>query len=146
LDRSFRLDEKFLLIAPLGGKLASREDGARRRMNFATEIERLLTLPVEEARNEGLQIVGQLREGLSRGEFRAAEKTPDGWKANAWVKRGILLAFKVGVIEDRSIRTDFYFFDKDIAAGETALSIERSSRRAGRLHDPGRRVCSAQCD
>src|SRR5207237_3134917 len=30
-----------------------------------------------------------------------------------WVKRRFLLAFKIGVIEDRSIKSDFYFFDKD---------------------------------
>src|SRR5262249_37383811 len=49
----------------------------------------------------------------SRGEFRAAEKSASGWKTNVWVKRGLLLAFKIGVIEDRSIKHDFYFFDKD---------------------------------
>jgi hypothetical protein len=57
-------------------------------------IERLLPLPADQARREGMAIVKELREGLNRGEFRAAEKTADGWKTNVWVKRGILLAFK----------------------------------------------------
>jgi len=82
-------------------------------MNLADEIEKLLTLSAEEAREQSLGVLQEFRAGLSRGEFRAAEKTTSGWKTNVWVKRGILLAFKIGVIEDRSIKPDFYFFDKD---------------------------------
>ena len=82
-------------------------------MNLSHEIERLLSVSAEDARREGLSVVQELRNGLNRGEFRAAEKTPSGWKTNIWVKRGILLAFKIGVVEDRSIPADFHFFDKD---------------------------------
>src|SRR5499427_2569716 len=82
-------------------------------MSMEQEIERLLALPVEQARKEGLSVVREFRAGLSRGEFRAAEKTAGGWKTNVWVKRGILLAFKIGEIEDRSVPGEFYFFDKD---------------------------------
>ena len=82
-------------------------------MNLSDEIERLLSVSAEDARREGLSVVQELRHGLNRGEFRAAEKTPSGWKTNIWVKRGILLAFKIGVVEDRSIPADFHFFDKD---------------------------------
>src|SRR5262249_23200820 len=82
-------------------------------MNLANEIERMLGLSAEEARKEGGPVVEEFRSGLSRGEFRAAEKTERGWTTNVWVKRGILLAFKIGTIEDRSIKQDFCFFDKD---------------------------------
>src|SRR6266446_3646371 len=82
-------------------------------MNLAQEIERLLSASVHDAREEGLSVIQELRDGLNRGEFRAAEKTPGGWKTNIWVKRGILLAFKIGIIEDRSIPGEFHFFDKD---------------------------------
>jgi len=82
-------------------------------MNLAEHVERLLGLDAEQARKEGRSVVEEFRAGLSRGEFRAAEKTASGWKTNVWVKRGILLAFKTGVIEERSIKRDFYFFDKD---------------------------------
>ena len=82
-------------------------------MNLPQEIERVLALDAEDGRKEGLLVVQELRAGLSRGEFRAAEKTPNGWKTNIWVKRGILLAFKIGAVEDRSIKGEFYFFDKD---------------------------------
>src|SRR5262245_6346630 len=82
-------------------------------MSLEQDIDRLLALPAEEARKEGLAVVERLRQGLSSGEFRAAEKTPNGWKTNVWVKRGILLAFKTGLVEDRSVKGEFYFFDKD---------------------------------
>jgi 2,3,4,5-tetrahydropyridine-2-carboxylate N-succinyltransferase len=82
-------------------------------MDLAQEIERLHGLPAEQARREGFTFVREFREGLSRGQYRAAEKTPAGWTVNVWVKRGILLAFRIGVIEDRSIAGEFRFFDKD---------------------------------
>jgi 2,3,4,5-tetrahydropyridine-2-carboxylate N-succinyltransferase len=87
-------------------------------MNLSQEIEALLELSAEEARLRGLSVIERFRTGLSSGEFRAAEKTDTGWKTNVWVKRGILLAFKIGVIEDRSIKEDFYFFDKDTLPGK----------------------------
>ncbi len=82
-------------------------------MKLINEVERLLSLPAGDARREGLATIKEFRQGLSRGEFRAAEKTPAGWKTNEWVKKGILLAFKIGAVEDRSIPGEFFFFDKD---------------------------------
>src|SRR5262249_42809327 len=77
------------------------------------EIERLFSLAVEEARRQGLSVIEEFRAGLNRGEFRAAEKRGDGWQTNLWVKRGILLAFRLGAIVDRSVPGEFFFFDKD---------------------------------
>ena len=45
----------------------------------------------------------QLRDALEAGELRAAEpdaSTPLGWRVNAWVKRGILLGFRLGSMVD----------------------------------------------
>lgn len=53
---------------------------------------------------------------LNRGEARAAE--PDstarhGWRVNAWVKKGILLGFRLGEVEDMSVDARrMPFFDK----------------------------------
>jgi 2,3,4,5-tetrahydropyridine-2-carboxylate N-succinyltransferase len=64
-------------------------------------------------------VVEQLLDALERGTVRAAEKdgTTGQWRAVPWVKRGILLGFRVGAIVDMSVRTDeqigFSFFDKD---------------------------------
>lgn len=82
-------------------------------MRLQGEIERLLSLPVEDARREGLALIEEFRAGLNRGEFRAAEKRETGWQTNLWVKRGILLAFRLGAIVDRSVPGEFFFFDKD---------------------------------
>jgi 2,3,4,5-tetrahydropyridine-2,6-dicarboxylate N-succinyltransferase len=56
------------------------------------------------------------REALRRGEIRAAEKGKDGvWRTNRWVKRGILLGFRMGKMVEMSKETEsFQFFDKDI--------------------------------
>ncbi len=45
----------------------------------------------------------ELRAALESGEVRAAAPTPDaptGWRVNAWVKQGILLGFRLGVLEN----------------------------------------------
>lgn len=50
---------------------------------------------------------------LESGEVRSAEKGTDGnWHANAWVKQGILLGFRLGGIVDFSDGA-FSFFDKE---------------------------------
>ncbi len=44
-----------------------------------------------------------LRAALETGEVRAASPdtaSPSGWRVNAWVKQGILLGFRLGVLEE----------------------------------------------
>jgi len=44
-----------------------------------------------------------LRAALESGEARAASPDPasaTGWRVNAWVKQGILLGFRLGVLEE----------------------------------------------
>jgi len=44
----------------------------------------------------------QLRDALEAGTLRSAEadaSSPIGWRVNAWVKRGILLGFRLGMLE-----------------------------------------------
>jgi 2,3,4,5-tetrahydropyridine-2,6-dicarboxylate N-succinyltransferase len=48
---------------------------------------------------EALAAFLQLRDALEAGELRAAEPdaaSPTGWRVNAWVKRGMLLGFRLG--------------------------------------------------
>ncbi|MBQ2197450.1 MAG: 2,3,4,5-tetrahydropyridine-2,6-dicarboxylate N-succinyltransferase [Bacteroidales bacterium] len=49
---------------------------------------------------------------LESGEIRVAEKTPNGWKVNAWVKEAILEGFRQGRLIDMS-KEEYSFFDKD---------------------------------
>ena len=65
-------------------------------------------------------VVRRLLDALEAGSVRAAEKDPatGEWRAVPWVKRGILLGFRVGAMIDMSIRSSnedvaLSFFDKD---------------------------------
>jgi 2,3,4,5-tetrahydropyridine-2-carboxylate N-succinyltransferase len=51
---------------------------------------------------DALAAFHQLRDALEEGTLRSAspdEAAPTGWRVNAWVKRGILLGFRLGVLE-----------------------------------------------
>lgn len=70
--------------------------------------------------DDARSLVRQLLDALEAGSVRAAEKDPatGDWHAVPWVKRGILLGFRVGEMMDMSIRSSdgdaaLYFFDKD---------------------------------
>jgi 2,3,4,5-tetrahydropyridine-2-carboxylate N-succinyltransferase len=76
------------------------------------EIERLFELPAAELPDEAPGVVEELRKALTAGEVRAAAPTDDGWVVNDWVKKGIIVAFRAGQIEDYSINPRFPFFDK----------------------------------
>ena len=59
-----------------------------------------------------LAAFGELLDALEAGAIRSAERGEDGaWRANGWVKQGILLGFRLGEIEDFSAEP-FSFFDK----------------------------------
>ena len=63
-------------------------------------IEHFFSLGAEAAGNmEAFTAFNQLRDALETGELRSAEPDatqPTGWRVNAWVKRGILLGFRLG--------------------------------------------------
>jgi 2,3,4,5-tetrahydropyridine-2-carboxylate N-succinyltransferase len=63
-----------------------------------TRIERFFAQSTEPATDEHFRAVEELRAGLNEGRLRAAEPSGDGWKVNAWVKKGILLGFRIGRI------------------------------------------------
>jgi 2,3,4,5-tetrahydropyridine-2-carboxylate N-succinyltransferase len=86
---------------------------------FAARILGYAETPVGQAVHpEAERLVGTLLDALERGEVRAAERDAEGrWSAVAWVKRGILLGFRVGRIVEMSIgghhgEPRFAFFDK----------------------------------
>jgi len=55
----------------------------------------------------------EFRSALGHGVVRAAEPAGGGWRVNAWVKRGILLGFRMGALADMSDGGALRFFDKD---------------------------------
>ena len=67
-----------------------------------SEIERYYatgTLPVEVA-GQARHVFREFHEALTRGQVRAAEKHDGHWRVTAWVKQGILLGFRLGVLEE----------------------------------------------
>ena len=67
-------------------------------MDLAARIEELFARAPEGLRDAGeaVQIFDALKLALNEGRVRAAEPSADGWKVNAWVKKGILLGFRIG--------------------------------------------------
>jgi 2,3,4,5-tetrahydropyridine-2-carboxylate N-succinyltransferase len=81
-----------------------------------SQIEALYGAPPFSYGEEHLELFHAFKDALNRGEIRAAEPdpaSPTGWRANAWVKKGILLGFRMGAIVDMSIDARRQpFFDK----------------------------------
>jgi len=81
-----------------------------------TEIERLFEEKPEQHAEEHFRLFQRFKEALNEGRIRAAEPDPgshSGWRVNAWVKKGILLGFRMGALVDMSAdRARQPFFDK----------------------------------
>ncbi len=65
---------------------------------------------------EHFSLFAKFKQALNAGQIRSAEpdaSTATGWRVNAWVKKGILLGFRLGSIVDMSIDASrLPFFDK----------------------------------
>jgi 2,3,4,5-tetrahydropyridine-2-carboxylate N-succinyltransferase len=85
-----------------------------------SQIERLFDAPALQYTEADHRLFQEFKDGLNRGEIRAAEPDPaakSGWRTNAWVKKGILLGFRMGRVVDFSLRGEsnkrqLFFFDK----------------------------------
>jgi 2,3,4,5-tetrahydropyridine-2-carboxylate N-succinyltransferase len=75
------------------------------------KIEKLFDEKPEGYSNEDKALFEWFREMLDQGKLRAAEPDatqPTGWRVNSWVKKGILLGFRIGGI----VEMEGGFFDK----------------------------------
>ncbi|MCZ6490786.1 MAG: 2,3,4,5-tetrahydropyridine-2,6-dicarboxylate N-succinyltransferase [Acidobacteria bacterium] len=86
-------------------------------MPLAERIEQLFDRQTSSYEQEWYDTFREFKQGLNNGEIRAAEAVqgaePTGWKVNPWVKKGILLGFRIGMLENMSIDERFLYFDKD---------------------------------
>jgi 2,3,4,5-tetrahydropyridine-2-carboxylate N-succinyltransferase len=80
---------------------------------LAEQIEAYYALPAEALGDEARAVFDTFREGLEKGLIRAAEPGGDGWRVNAWVKRGILLGFRLGRLVEFPPAGPLHFLDKD---------------------------------
>jgi 2,3,4,5-tetrahydropyridine-2-carboxylate N-succinyltransferase len=65
--------------------------------------------------SEAEAVFFELRNALEAGERRSAEpdaSEPFGWRVNVWVKRGILLGFRLGALAEMGCPDGFSFVDK----------------------------------
>jgi 2,3,4,5-tetrahydropyridine-2,6-dicarboxylate N-succinyltransferase len=80
------------------------------------QIEALFDERRENFTDEERRLFQAFKDALNAGKIRAAEpdaSAPTGWRLNAWVKKGILLGFRMGAIVDMSVDVRRQpFFDK----------------------------------
>jgi 2,3,4,5-tetrahydropyridine-2-carboxylate N-succinyltransferase len=80
------------------------------------QIESLFEAPPAAYTAEHHALFLSFKKALNRGTVRAAEPdsaSPTGWRTNAWVKKGILLGFRMGSIVNMSVDSSkLPFFDK----------------------------------
>jgi 2,3,4,5-tetrahydropyridine-2-carboxylate N-succinyltransferase len=70
------------------------------------EVERLFDEKPASYSEEHFALFARFKEALNQGRIRSAEpdaSTRSGWRVNAWVKKGVLLGFRMGVVVDMSI-------------------------------------------
>jgi 2,3,4,5-tetrahydropyridine-2-carboxylate N-succinyltransferase len=77
-------------------------------------IDRLYEIePGKIDRDDALKVVAELKSHLNSGDARAASPSDGKWTVHPWVKKGIILAFRVGKLRDVHGDDTFRFFDKD---------------------------------
>jgi 2,3,4,5-tetrahydropyridine-2-carboxylate N-succinyltransferase len=99
-------------------------------MSLREEIEELSKTAAGSFTPRDRALFDEFKAALNSGEVRAASRdTASGeWTVNAWVKRGILAGFRMGVLTDMSpADKSLRFFDKDTYPVR-ALSVENNVR------------------
>src|ERR1041385_6561177 len=83
-------------------------------MSLQEQIEDLSAREGGNYSDADLALFNDFKAALNRGGVRAAERDADGqWRTNAWVKRGILLGFRMGaIIEMTPSGAPLQFLDK----------------------------------
>jgi 2,3,4,5-tetrahydropyridine-2-carboxylate N-succinyltransferase len=81
-----------------------------------TEIEQLFDEKPATYTDKHFRLFADFKTALNEGRVRSAEPcpgAPTGWRVNTWVKKGILLGFRMGGVVEMSVDRDrMPFFDK----------------------------------
>ena len=75
------------------------------------QIERLYERQEDVGSESARRLFAEFRDALTAGRIRAAEKVNGGWRVNPWVKKGILLGFRLGELAETG--DALCFVDKD---------------------------------
>ncbi|HEV8524598.1 MAG TPA: 2,3,4,5-tetrahydropyridine-2,6-dicarboxylate N-succinyltransferase, partial [Terriglobales bacterium] len=74
---------------------------------------------------EARSIFLEFRDALTAGRVRAAEKVEGQWRVNAWVKKGILLGFRIGELAEMGDGPGLSFVDKDTFPARRFAAADR---------------------
>src|SRR4030095_4742152 len=82
-------------------------------MSLQKDIEKFFSITEfsKKESEKGLKAFYEMVKLLNKGEVRSAEKHGSNWNANEWVKKGILLGFRLGKLKNYSVE-NFKFYDK----------------------------------
>lgn len=96
-------------------------------MLLREHIEALATREGASYSEADFSVFNDFKSDLNRGVIRAAERDANGkWRTNAWVKRGILLGFRMGAIVDMSPKDhSLQFLDKNTYPIQTFTPEDR---------------------
>jgi 2,3,4,5-tetrahydropyridine-2-carboxylate N-succinyltransferase len=81
-------------------------------MDLSERIDQLFSNPPDEPAQDHYTLFDEFKQKLNTGEVRAAERIDGQWRVNLWVKRGILLGFRLGHMANFSIGHQFRYYDK----------------------------------
>jgi 2,3,4,5-tetrahydropyridine-2-carboxylate N-succinyltransferase len=114
------------------------------REALAERLSGFHSLPAEALGDDARAAFDALRRGLESGAIRAAEPGPEGWIVNGWVKKGILLGFRLGRVVAFADAGPLTFLDKDTfpprrlrLEDQVRMVPGGSSVRAGAYLGPG---------
>ncbi|HLF15087.1 MAG TPA: 2,3,4,5-tetrahydropyridine-2,6-dicarboxylate N-succinyltransferase [Bacteroidota bacterium] len=94
-------------------------------MMLRTIIERLYDLTADGIdRDDALKVVAELKAHLNSGNIRAASPSGGAWQVHPWVKKGIILAFRVGRLADFSPGGPFGYLDKDTMSARVLAAAD----------------------
>jgi 2,3,4,5-tetrahydropyridine-2-carboxylate N-succinyltransferase len=101
-------------------------------MELQNRIEELFARTANHYGEEYYEAFGEFKAALNEGRVRAAEPTSGSWRVNAWVKKGILLGFRLGrLVEMPGLGLPFYdkhtYPLKSIAAGQNLRIVPGGS-------------------
>jgi 2,3,4,5-tetrahydropyridine-2,6-dicarboxylate N-succinyltransferase len=99
------------------------------------EIEQLFDNKPASYEGRHFELFADFKNALNEGRVRAAEpdsSTRTGWRVNTWVKKGILIGFRIGGIIDMSVDSERQpFFDK------STYPVKRLTAQSGVRIVPG---------
>jgi 2,3,4,5-tetrahydropyridine-2-carboxylate N-succinyltransferase len=91
-------------------------------MELQAKIEELYARETKEFGEEFIHAFGEFKVALNEGRVRAAEpdaNSPSGWRVNGWVKKGILLGFRLGRVVQMGVEPPFRAADAGLKPGAT---------------------------